>query len=109
MGVFILVLFTLLLSNPNTSFIESELSGYISIAIFYHIARSFAPLAGLVINPALTLALAVQYAVRGSYGSLANCWVWLLGDLLGCLLATLFYTHVYEPIIKEIREIKRKS
>lgn len=109
MGVFILVLFTLLLSNPNTSFIDSELSGYISIAIFYHIARSFAPLAGLVINPAFTLALSIQHAIRGEWGSLQNCWAWLLGDVLGCLLATLFYTHVYEPIIKEIREIKRKS
>lgn len=65
MGIFILVLFTLLLSNPNTSFIESELSGYLSIAIFYHIARSYAPLAGLLINPAVTLALAIQYAIRG--------------------------------------------
>lgn len=100
MGVFILVLFTLLLSNPNTSFIESELSGYISIAIFYHIARSFAPLAGLAINPAVTLAVAIQDAFRGNMESLANCWVWLLGDILGCLLAVLFYTHLYEPIIK---------
>jgi len=109
MGIFILVLFTLILSNPNTTFIESELSGYISIAIFYHIARSFAPLAGLVINPAVTLGLAVQQAFWGKWGSLENCWAWLLGDLLGCLLATGFYTHVYEPIIKEIREIRRKT
>ena len=96
-------------SNPNTTFIESELSGYISIAIFYHIARSFAPRAGLVINPAITIALSIQLAVRGKWGSLGDCWAWLLGDLLGCLLATLFYGHLYEPIIKEIREIRRKT
>lgn len=62
-GIFILILFLLLISNPNTTFIESELSGYLSIAIFYHIARSFAPLAGLVINPAITIVVAFQYAL----------------------------------------------
>lgn len=100
MGIFILVLFTLLLSNPNTTFIESELSGYLSIAIFYHIAKSFAPIAGLVINPAVTLSLAIQYAIAGKYSSIQNCWAWLLGDLVGCLIAVTFYTHIYEPIIK---------
>ena len=109
MGVFILVLFTLLLSNPNTTFIDSELSGYISIAIFYHIARSFAPLAGLLINPAITLCLSIFYAMIGKTQSIHNCWVWLIGDMLGCVLASLFYKNLYEPIIKELRELKRKS
>jgi glycerol uptake facilitator-like aquaporin len=103
MGIFILVLFTLLLSNPNTTFIESELSGYISIAIFYHIARSFAPIAGVLINPAVTISISIQYAIAGKFASLSNCWVWLLGDIFGCIIAVLFYTNIYEPIIKEIR------
>ncbi len=70
MGIFILILFLLLLSNPNTTFIESELSGYMSIAIFYFIARSFAPFAGLTINPAVTVSLVIQYATKGEWKSL---------------------------------------
>lgn len=109
MGVFIFVSFTLLLSNPNTTFIENELSGYISIAIFYDIARSFAPFAGLLINPAVTLSVSAHFSIFGKWDSLKNCWVWILGDILGCIIGVLFYNHIYEPIIKEIRELKRKS
>ena len=75
------------------------LSGYLSIAIFYHIARSFAPLAGLVINPAITIVVAVQYALQGNTDSLANLWAWLVGDFLGCMAAILFYDKLYEPIV----------
>lgn len=95
MGVFIFIFFMLLLSNPNTTFIENELTGYLSIAIFYHIARSFAPSAGLAINPAATLALSIQYASRGNWTTLSNCWAWLIGDLIGCILATYFYEKIY--------------
>ena len=57
----------------------------------------------------MTLAVAIQYATKGKWDSLENCWAWLLGDLVGCLLATYFYTFVYEPIVVQLREIKRKS
>lgn len=70
MGVFILILFLLLLSNPNTTFIESELTGYLSIALFYFIARSFAPYAGLAINTAITLSVGIHYASKGKWESL---------------------------------------
>lgn len=100
MGVFILVLFTLLLSNPNTTFIENELSGYLSIAIFYHIARSFAPLAGFLINPAVTVAVGIYRAINGDHTGISTCWKWIIGDILGCIFAVAFYTHIYEPIIK---------
>ena len=109
MGIFILILFLLLLSNPNTTFIESELSGYMSIAIFYFIARSFAPFAGLAINPAVTISLVIQYATKGQWQSLQHCWAWLLGDVIGCLLATYFYEYIYKPIVIQLREIRRLS
>ena len=109
MGVFFFVLFMLMLSNPNTTFIDDELSGYASIVIFYHIARSFAPLAGLVINPAVTLASAIRYATKGQVGPIANCWAWLFGDFVGVILACFFYEQLFEPIVRTIRVIKRKS
>lgn len=103
MGVFIFIFFMLMLSNPNTTFIENELTGYLSIAIFYHIARSFAPFAGLAINPAVSLALSIQYASKGDWDSLSNCYAWFLGDLIGCILATYFYDKLYEPIVVNLR------
>jgi len=99
MGVFIYVLFFQLLSNPNTTFIDSELTGYISIVIFYHIGLTFAPLAGFLINPAITFAIVIQDATSGQWTSFLNCWIWILGDLAGCFLATIFYDVIFEPII----------
>ena len=109
MGVFIFIFFMLLLSNPNTTFIENELTGYMSITFFYHIARSFAPFSNTTLNPAFTLALAIQYATKGQFGSLKNCWAWLIGDIIGCIVATYFYTIIYEPIVRELRDIRRRE
>lgn len=36
-------------------------------------------------------------------------WVYLLGDVLGVVGATLFYDRVFEPIIKRLREVRRES
>jgi len=69
---------------------------------------TFAPLAGLLINPAVTLAVAIQDASSGQWISIKNCWIWLLGDFVGCFLATIFYDMIFEPIIYELRSIKRK-
>ena len=79
------------------------------MAIYYHIARSCAPLAGNLINPAFTLALAVQYATEGKWNSLAYCWAWIIGDVLGGLAAVYYYQNIQEPVILQLREIKRKS
>jgi hypothetical protein len=34
---------------------------------------------------------------------MANCWAWLLGDIIGGLLATYFYANIYEPIVVQLR------
>jgi hypothetical protein len=47
--------------------------------------------------------VAVQYALQGNTDSIANVWAWILGDLLGCLAATLFYDKLYEPIVCQLR------
>ena len=59
MGVFIFIYFMLLLSNPNTTFIENELTGFMSVTIFYYIARSFAPFANSTLNPAFTIGICI--------------------------------------------------
>ena len=99
----------LMLSNPNTTFIENELTGYMSITIFYFIARSFAPFAASTLNPAFTLALGFHYGTKGNWTTFGNCWAWLIGDIIGCLCATYFYQLLYEPIVRELREIRRRE
>jgi glycerol uptake facilitator-like aquaporin len=56
-----------------------------------------------VINPAITIIVAIQYATKGQMDSLINCWAWLLGDVIGCVAATFFYDKLYEPIINQLR------
>lgn len=100
MGVWFLIFFLLQISNPNTTFIENELSGFFSIALFYHIGRSFSPLASKCINPGLSIPMALQSAIKGYWLPMRDLWAWLLGDLIGAVSATLFYDMVYEPIVK---------
>jgi glycerol uptake facilitator-like aquaporin len=80
-----------------------------SIAIFYLIARAFAHFAYSTLNPAFTLAMTIQYATKGNWTSFANCWAWFLGDLIGCIIAIYFYELIYEPIVRELRDIRRRS
>ena len=108
MGVFIFLFFMLMLSNPNTTFIENELTGYMSITFFYYIARSFAPFANSTLNPIFTIALGFQYGTKDKWETLGNCWAWIIGDIIGCLCAIYFYQLIYEPIVRELREIRRK-
>ena len=59
LGTFILIFFLMHLSNPNTSFIETEIEGYIIIGLYVYIARRFTPLSGMSINIIISLVFAV--------------------------------------------------
>lgn len=108
-GTFFLVFFTLQISNPNTTFIENELSGYAFITIFVFIGRRFAFSPVSTINFCHTLAIGVLNATRGENDGFSYIWLWLLGDLLGFVLGTLFYDYLFEPNIKRIRHRRQLS
>ena len=93
--MFIFVFFFLQTANPNTTFIDNEVCGYLAVAVFYYAGLAFAPFPHLCINPAVTVALSLQRLWIGDSEPLKWMWVWLLGDVVGCLLATSFYGYVY--------------
>lgn len=50
LGSFILIFFIMHTSNPNTSFVESEVEGYVLVSLIVYIARRFTPLSGMSLN-----------------------------------------------------------
>lgn len=109
MGTFILVFSLLQISNPNTTFIDNELSGFIFIVAFIHIGRQFAP-PGCIVNPALILCASIMAVLRESdYDGLKYCGLWIVGDLIGAVGATYFYDKFFEPNVEMIREHKRNA
>ena len=46
-------------------------------------------------------------AIKGNYQGLKYIYLWLIGDIIGMVAATLFYDGVFEPTIKDIRDKRR--
>ena len=94
-GTFILVFFVLQISNPNTTFIENELSAFMFIGTFVYIGRRFAPTSGCSINIAVILSSAILLATKGDYDSLKYCPLWVIGDIIGAIIGTAFYDKFF--------------
>lgn len=62
-GTFLLVFFILQISNPNTTFIDNELSGYMFIVVFVHTARKYAPYSHECINSMIAFTFALVSAI----------------------------------------------
>lgn len=43
MGTVVMVFFILQITNPNTTFIENEISGFLSIVLFFYLAIMLSP------------------------------------------------------------------
>jgi glycerol uptake facilitator-like aquaporin len=105
MGTILMVFFILEITNPNTTFIENEISGFLSIAFFFYLSIVLCPNTNsFVINFAITIGVNLFCTVYdGNADGWQWIWIYLLGDVLGVLIATLFYDRVFEPIIKRLR------
>jgi glycerol uptake facilitator-like aquaporin len=105
MGTILMVFFILQITNPNTTFIENEISGFLSIAFFFYLSIVLCPKTNsFVINFAITIGVNLFCTVYdGNVDGWQWIWVYLLGDVLGVLIATLFYDRFFEPIIKRLR------
>lgn len=106
-GVFILVFFILEISNPNTTFIDNELSGYLFIVLFVHAGRRAAISSNRCINWMIAVPLAIASAFKGNFKGLPYSLLWVVGDTLGTFLAVLFYEKLFEPNVAYLRELKR--
>ena len=108
-GTFVLVFFILQVSNPNTTFIENELSGFGGIVIFIYIAREYAVKSGNEINAALLLAVNFLSGTKGDWSGFTWIWLWIIGDILGAIFATKVYDNYFEKTIKNIRCKRREE
>lgn len=110
-GSFILVFFMMHLSNPNTSFIETEIEGYLIIGLYVYIARRFTPLSGMSINVGISTVFAILADLEnGEVDQFRYIYIYFAGDIVGTILATFFYDYVYEPLACEHhRELKKQK
>ena len=103
--MFILVFFMLMLSHPNTTFVDVELEAYVVIVMVVFLGRKYAVLTQAV---ALNIGLAVVIAVcaliqTGESRQFQYMYIYFIPDILATVLATLFFDHVYEPVLKRQR------
>jgi glycerol uptake facilitator-like aquaporin len=81
------------------SFIQNNGAKYCLIAVFIYIGRKFAVMSGNQINLALTLSRAVMGFSNCDYQGFKYFGVWVIGDVLGVILATALYNYVVEPTL----------
>lgn len=98
-GVFVLIFFILYVTGPY-SFIETSGGKFFFIAIFVYVGRRFAVMSGNQVNFALTIAQASIGIFECNFKGFQYLIVWLIGDIVGVLLATGLYNHVTEPTLE---------
>lgn len=95
-GSFILIFFILQISNPNTTFIDNELSGYMFIVFFIHTARKYAPSSHETINSTIVVSFSlVSFIETGNAEGLMYSLLWFAGDFLGTIIAIIFYEKLF--------------
>lgn len=105
MGTVLMVFFILQITNPNTTFIENEISGFLSIVIFFYLAivlspntRSFALNIVIILVKNLGSSIFIQ-----NHDGWRWIWLYLLGEIAGVIIGTYMYDKLFEPIIKNLR------
>lgn len=71
-----------------------------------YIGRRYAPTSGTALNAWITLSRAIIGVFYCNFEGLKYFYLWAIGDVIGCLLATWFYNRVMEPCIVHMR-VKR--
>jgi glycerol uptake facilitator-like aquaporin len=92
-GIFILIFMILYATGPF-SFITNNGAKYVLIAVFIYIGRKFAIMSGNQINLALTLSQAFVGFSNCDFMGFKFYVVWIIGDVIGVLLATSLYNYV---------------
>lgn len=68
-----------------------------------YIGRKYTPTAGTALNAFITLSRALIGIWYCDWQGLKYYLLWVIGDVIGCLLATAFYNYVMEPCIVHSR------
>jgi len=103
MGVFILCLLVLQVVGPNTSYTTNKLSKYMFIGFMIYVGRRYAISSYTALNAWITLSRAMIGIWKDNWQGLAYFPLWIMGDILGCLLAVMVYNMVVEPCILHTR------
>lgn len=91
----LLVFYTQLIANPETSFTKNDLQKYAFIIAYVFVARKTAYVSSFAINPAITMATVVMDIVTCHFQYQIICWTYLAGDFLGAILGTYVYNKFY--------------
>ena len=111
-GSFFFILFLLVIVNETTTFLKSNFWNYLLLPIIFFICREYShPLYRVTsqidgLNPAMTLANQVFYGLKyqdnqlidNSWYPLSVYWAYIIGPLIGTLLASLLFHYLYLPL-----------
>ena len=75
-----MVFFILQITNPNTTFIENEMSGFLSIVIFVYLGIMLSPLASFFINFVMIFSVSLVSSVfDGDHSGWKWAWAFFMG------------------------------
>lgn len=109
-GMFFFIFFMLEFSHPNTTFVDTELEGYLIIVFAIYLGRKYAPLSQAVaLNFGLSLVIAiVAYIQNKESKQFSYFYIYLIPDILATFAATFFFDRIYEPLVKRQRMESKK-
>lgn len=112
LGSFLLVIFYLIIMSYSTR-IESNFYSYLLVPLVYYCARMYPTIYRRLtyqftaLNPSTVLANQIFYGVKyGTWGALNEYWAFIIGPLLGTVVASFLFSFLLLPIHR--RWITRK-
>ena len=97
-------------SHPNTTFVDTELEGYLIIVFAIYLGRKYAALSQTVaLNFGLSFIIAILAFIQNKESKqFSYFYIYLIPDILATFVATIFFDRVYEPLIKKQRLQSKK-
>lgn len=80
--------------GPNTTYTTNRMSKFIYIGLMIYIGRRYAISSYTALNAWITLSRAIIGVWNNDWVGLKFYLLWVIGDILGCVLSCVFYNMI---------------
>lgn len=105
----VLVFYTQLVANQETSFTVNDCQKYFFIIVFVFVARKAAYVSSFAINPAITIGTLVMDVITCRFLYVRICSTYIIGDIIGAIVGTLAYNKFYVVNLNYSRHQSHKN
>lgn len=106
-----MVVSVLKISGPNTNYNSGTIDKFAIVGVFAYLCGMFCPSSSASGNLGFVFGRSLLGLFFCNMDGFKYCWLWVVGDILGCVIAVQLYNCVIEPhvLIKRHKERSIRS